>query len=100
MEFRPPRRWAGLAVGSVLAAIPSVLATLLIHRVIRELPSFVSFAAGSVAIFLMILTLCFAYWTYSCPTLRYAIDRNYPTIIWGASRHYIPLSSVDGLLLG
>ncbi len=100
MEFRPPRRWAGVVAGSMLATVILALALFLILRVLRELPSFVSFAAGSVAILLLVLALCFAFWTYCCLTLKYAIDRNYLTISWGPTRHYIPLPAIDGLLLG
>ena len=100
MEFSPPRRWAAVAVGLTLSTLTSALAFFLILRVLRELPSFVSFAAGSVAIFLLILAFCFGFWTYCCLTLRYVLDRNYLTIVWGLTRHHIPLSSIGGLLPG
>ena len=44
--------------------------------------------------------LLFAYWTYSLGTLRYTLDRNALTIVWGDVRQMIPMSQIERLVPG
>lgn len=62
--------------------------------------SFTSFTAGAAAAVLLLLALCFAYWTYGCWSLHYGLDRNALTIGWAGNRYRVPLKEITGLAPG
>lgn len=42
----------------------------------------------------------FLYWTWGCRSLRYTVDRNALTIIWGGVRQVVPLANIERLVPG
>jgi hypothetical protein len=48
--------------------------------------------------FLVCLGLLYAYWTWSCSSLRYVVDRNALSIRWGNLQQVVPLSHVERLV--
>lgn len=75
-------------------------ALVLAARVASEPVSFTSFTAGAAAATLMVLAVCFAYWTYGCWSLHYGLDRNALTIGWAGNRYMVPLKEITGLAPG
>jgi Bacterial PH domain len=54
------------------------------------------FAGG----FFVCLCALFAYWTWSCASLRYVVDRNALDIRWGGIHQIIPLANIERLVPG
>jgi hypothetical protein len=52
------------------------------------------------ATFFFALGSLFAYWTYSCHTLRYVVDRNGVIIHWGDIRQTVPMGQIERLVPG
>ena len=48
--------------------------------------------------FLIVLGLLGAYWTWSCRSLRYVVDRNALSIRWGGIQQVVPLSRIERLI--
>ncbi len=88
----------------MVAAVPAVVATGLAFALIAKATtwpvSFTQFMAVTGAIVLIGLALAFAFWSYSCYTLRYLLDRNGLTIAWGTLRHSIPMASIEAVTPG
>ena len=100
VRIERPRR----TLGAVVAALPAVVATGLAFALIARATSWpvslTQFAAISGAIVLIALALTFAFWSYSCYTLHYLLDRNGLTIAWGSLRHFIPMGSIEDISPG
>jgi len=99
MEFKPPRA-IGTLVGGGIAAWCFALAIALVGRGISQ-----DVALGVVTLYIVasiffLLGLLFAYWTYSLGTLRYVLDRNALTIVWGDIRQLVPMSQIERLVPG
>lgn len=99
MEFRPPRTLGSL-VGGALAAWCFVVTAALVIRGITIDISIGVIAFYVVASIFFFMGLLFSYWTYSLGTLRYALDRNALTIVWGDIRQMVPLSQIERLVPG
>jgi len=99
MEFRPPRA-IGTLVGGGLAAWCFVLTIALVVRGVMEDVSLGVIALYVVATIFFMLGVLFAYWTYSLSTLRYMLDRNALTIVWGDIRQMVPMSQIERLVPG
>jgi hypothetical protein len=91
-------------LGTVVAAVPAVLAAALAIALAAKAttwPVSITLFVGVVgAVVLGALALLFAFWAYACHRLRYAVDRNGLTIVWGTLRHFIPANEIQGLTLG
>lgn len=99
MEFRPPRA-IGTLTGTGLAAWCFIMTVALVVRGITQDVSLGVIALYVVATFFFMLGVLFAYWTYSLSTLRYVLDRNALTIVWGDIRQLIPMSQIERLVPG
>jgi hypothetical protein len=99
MEFRPPRTLGSL-VGGGLAAWCFAITTALVIRGVMLDVSLGVIALYVVATIFFFMGLLFAYWTYSLGTLRYTLDRNALTIIWGDIRQMVPMSQIERLVPG
>jgi hypothetical protein len=99
MEFRP-RRAVGTFVGAALAAWCLILTVALVIRGLGEDIGLGAIALYATASLFFALAVLFAYWTYSLGTLRYTLDRNALTIIWGDIRQTIPIAQIERLVPG
>ena len=83
-----------------MAGLALLLGAALIYRGLTmdvELAQlFVLFPGG----FLLCLGALFGYWTWSCASLSYVVDRNALTIRWGFVQQIIPLTNVERLVPG
>jgi hypothetical protein len=89
-----------MAGAVLLSAIAALLAIALIAKAATWPVSVTQFVAIVSAIVLIVLSVVFAFWAYACYTLRYTVDRNGLTIVWGTIRHYIPMERIQGLTAG
>ena len=95
-----PRRLTGVLVGAVLALWCFVFTGALLWRGLSQeidLPVVGPYLAAGLFFGLGCL---FSYWTYSCATLRYYLDRNGLTIHWGDIRQLIPMDRIERLVPG
>ncbi len=99
MEFRPSRA-IGTLVGGGLAAWCFAVAIALVVRGLTQDVALGVIALYAVASVFSFMGLLFAYWTYSLGTLRYALDRNALTIVWGDIRQMVPMSQIERLVPG
>lgn len=99
MEFKPPRA-IGTLVGGGIAAWCFALAIALVGRGISQDVALGVISLYIVASIFFLLGLLFAYWTYSLGTLRYVLDRNALTIVWGDIRQLVPMSQIERLVPG
>lgn len=87
-----------------MAALPSLiaagLALALIAKAVTWPVSATQFVAIVGAIVLFLLAGLFAFWACACHTLRYVLDRDGLTIVWGTLSHFIPMERVEGLSAG
>jgi hypothetical protein len=58
------------------------------------------FLAFATAFLLLILAAIFAYWTYACFAMSYALDEKGLSIRWGLIRQLIPLSRIERCVPG
>ena len=99
MEFRPPRMVGSLFGGGLAAWCFAVTVALVVRGVTLDV-SLGVIALYIVATIFFFMGLLFAYWTYSLSTLRYALDRNALTIVWGDIRQMVPMSQIERLVPG
>ncbi len=99
MEFRPPRTLGSLVGGGLAAWCFAVTVALVVRGVTLDV-SLGVIALYIVATIFFFMGLLFAYWTYSLSTLRYALDRNALTIVWGDIRQMVPMSQIERLVPG
>jgi hypothetical protein len=97
--FRPSWR-DGAGPAALGAGVALVLALALIVRGVIRGVSFASFAAYVDAAVLLCLASLFAYWAYAIYNLRYAVDDDALIIVWGWTRHVIPVDQVHRIVLG
>jgi hypothetical protein len=99
MEYRPPRK-LGTVVGATMTGWSLALAALLVSRGLTADIRLSTLGPYLAAVFFFGLAVLFGYWTCSCYTLRYAINRNGLAIRWGAIRQLIPLDQIERLVEG
>lgn len=99
MEFRPPRA-VGSIVGGALALWCLALAVALTARGLSQDIDLKVIPFYLVASMFFLLGLLFCYWTYSLGTLRYVLDRNALTIVWGDIRQTVPIAQIERLVPG
>jgi hypothetical protein len=97
--FRPGNA-AGSLCGAGIAAVTLLLGAGLILRGLSldvglgQLPLLL---AGG---FFLCLCALYAYWTWSCASLRYVVDRNALDIRWGSVHQIVPLANIERLVPG
>jgi hypothetical protein len=99
MKYRPARV-IGTATGAAVVAIAGILATLLVAFAVPWDISTAKFLAFVGATALVALALLFAYWTYACFTMSYALDEKGLSIRWGLLRQFVPLSHIERFVPG
>jgi hypothetical protein len=99
MVFQP-RRSIGVLVG--IAIILSLLAfdALLLFYLRQNRISLVFFILALVVALSLPLLLLLGYLVYALVNLRYQLHRDTLTIVWGATRWVIPMSSIEKVVLG
>jgi len=99
MDYRPPRK-LGTAFGAVITGWSLALAVLLLSRGLTAGVRLSTLGPYLAATFFFGLAVLFGYWTYSCHTLRYVINRNGLAIRWGAIQQLIPLDQIERVIEG
>jgi len=99
MQFYP-RRLTGILLGTVATAWAVAFTVLLIIRGATQPVSLFALGCYLAAALFFALSVLFAYWTFCCLTLRYALDRNGLSIHWGLVRQVIPLDKIERLERG
>ncbi len=95
-----PRRTLGASIGGALSVWCFLFTGVLLWRGLTQpidLPALGPYLASG---FFLGLGCLFAYWTYSCFTLRYYLDRNGLAIHWGEIRQLIPMDRIERLVPG
>jgi hypothetical protein len=77
-----------------------LLAAALLATAIDWPVSFPKFLAYLGAGVLFVTALAFAFWTFSCLTLKYVMDRSGLTISWGLLKHFVAIDAIEKLTLG
>ena len=95
-----PSRTAGTAVGAAAAGLAFILALALVLRAIDWPVSFPGFLAWAGAAVLLLLAGVFAFWAYSCFSLRYVLGSGGITVNWGLVKHFIAIGEVTKLVPG
>ncbi len=98
-EARPPRL-VGTSIGLGLAAVAIVLAVAVGVQA-ADWPVSLTLFLGVLAIVLLsVLAIVFAFWAWSCFSLRYVLDRSGLEIVWGPVRHFVPIERIEELKQG
>lgn len=95
--FRPPST-AGAVYGGAMVLGALVLGAGLLYKgftMAVELRQAGPLLAG---VFFLGLAGLYGYWTWSCRSLRYVVDRNALSINWGGTRQIVPLASIERLV--
>lgn len=97
--FRPGNS-LGSVYGSVVVAVTLLLGIGLLYRGLTLDVGIQQMAPLFVGGFFLCLCALYAYWTWSCTSLRYLVDRNALDIRWGAIHQIIPLANIERLVPG
>jgi Ca2+/Na+ antiporter len=97
--FRPGNA-TGSVYGGAIVAVTLLLGLGLIYRGLT-----MEVGLGQLPLLLgggFFLCLCalYAYWTWSCSSLRYVVDRNALDIRWGGVHQIVPLANIERLVPG
>ena len=95
-----PHRALGVLVGAALTAWCFVFTVALLWRGLTQPIDLPAVGLYVTATLFFGLGSLFAYWTYSCLTLKYFLDRNGLTIHWGDIRQLIPMDRIQKLVPG
>ncbi len=98
-ELHPPRT-IGALIGGALTVWCFLFTGLLLWRGLDQPIDLPVLGPYLAAAFFFALGCLFAYWTYSCLTLRYYLDRNGLAIHWGDIRQLIPMDRIERLVPG
>jgi hypothetical protein len=97
--FRPGNA-SGITWGAAAVAVTLLFGAGLLYRGLT-----LEVGLGQVPVLLiggLLLCLCalYAYWTWSCASLRYVVDRNALDIRWGSVHQIVPLANIERLVPG
>ncbi|UCH87154.1 MAG: hypothetical protein JSU97_01810 [Dehalococcoidia bacterium] len=95
-----PARLIGTATGAAIVALALLLAALLMAFGSPWATSAAKFLAFGSAFLLLALAAIFAYWTYACSAMSYALDERGLSIRWGFIRQFIPLNRIERIVPG
>lgn len=99
MNFKPlssADRWHGLLLIAGLALVIVAALRLLLGRPVDGL----SFVLGLVALGGVALLAYIGYRTIGAFSLRYWVDRNAVTLVWGSTRQIVPLGQIRRIVVG
>ena len=99
MNYRPPRQ-LGTIVGGAMALWSFALMSVLLGRGLTQPISLALLWPYLAAAAFFFMACLFGYWTFSCHTLRYVVDRNGLVIHWGLARQVIPMDQIERLVPG
>jgi hypothetical protein len=97
--FRPPTS-VGTLFGAGVVAMSLALGAGLFYKALSMdvgLGQMAPLVAGGL---FLALACLFAYWTWSCRSIAYVVDRNALSIRWGSVRQIVPLNSIERLIPG
>ncbi len=97
--FRPSTN-LGSAFGGAISLFSCVLAGGLIYRALSQDVAFGQLPRFLGAGFFITVGSLYAYWTWGCRSLSYAVDRNALSIRWGGVRQIVPLDRIERLIPG
>ena len=95
--FRPATS-AGTLFGLGVVAVAFLLGAGLLYRALTMEPQLSQMAPILVGAFFLSAATLFGYWTWSCGSLRYFVDRNALTIRWGNVQQVVPLNNIERLV--
>ena len=95
-----PHRALGVLVGAALTLWCFAFTVALLWRGLTQPIDLATFGLHLTATLFFALGCLFGYWTYSCLTLKYFLDRNGLTIHWGDIRQLIPMDRIERLVPG
>lgn len=95
--FRPSSSM-GSVVGAGIAAGCYGLAAVLLYTAFRQEVEFAQLFPLVGAGFFLCLGSLYVFWTWSCQSLRYVIDRNALSIRWGGLQQVVPLDRIERLV--
>jgi Bacterial PH domain len=97
--FRPGNS-LGTVWGAAGVAVTLLLGAGLLYRGLTLDVGMGQFAPLFAGGFFVCLCALFVYWTWSCASLRYVVDRNALDIRWGGIHQIIPLANIERLVPG
>ncbi|MDP3062663.1 MAG: PH domain-containing protein [Chloroflexota bacterium] len=100
LQVYRPARFVGTATGAALVGVAVLLAILLLAFAGPWAISAAKFLAFVGAFALLALAALFAYWTWACLTLSYALDEKGLSIRWGLIRQFVPLGQIERFVPG
>jgi len=100
LQVYRPARLVGTATGAALVGVAVLLAALLLAFAGPWAISAAKFLAFVGAFALLVLAALFAYWTWACLTLSYALDEKGLSIRWGLIRQFVPLGQIERFVPG
>jgi hypothetical protein len=95
--FRPPTS-IGTLYGLAIVLVAAVFGFALMYRGLSMDPQLSQIVPLFVGGFFLCIGALFGYWTWSCQSLRYFIDRNALTIRWGSVQQVVPISNIERLI--
>ncbi len=99
MVFKP-RRSTGILVGIAIILSVLVLDALLLSYLRQSQVGLVFFILALLVILSLPLLVLLGYLVYALFNLRYQLHRDALTIVWGATQHVIPMSSIREVVRG
>jgi hypothetical protein len=100
LTIERPARSTGTAVGVGISAVALVVSVVLLARALDWPTSFPQFLAYAGAAMMLAVAVAFAFWTYSCVTMRYFVDGAGVSVRWGPVSHRIATGSITGIARG
>jgi hypothetical protein len=97
--FRPPQR-DGAIVGAAAGGVAALLGLALIALGIARGVRFATFSGDVLGVLLLAGGAILLYWSYALYELRYVVDDDSLTILWGLTRVIIPVTQIDRIILG
>jgi hypothetical protein len=94
--LRSPDRWTGLLAIFVLAALDIVL----IERIVGREVDGISFLLALIVLASPLVIFYIGYRTIGTFTLEYWISRDAVTLVWGATRQIVPITTIERVLKG
>lgn len=97
--FRPAERRGALLGGSAAGLAIALGLALLVRSAFRGV-SFVAFGGEVLGVVLVAIGALFLYWSYALYELRYVVDDDTLTIVWGLTRILIPVDGIERIVRG
>lgn len=97
--FRPPRA-LGVIVGGSFVVWAALFAAFAMRIALDSQAEFKTFLAWLAAAVLLLIASVFSYWTFSLFAMRYRIDGDALTLVWGMRRVIVPVSSIQRMVPG